>query len=181
MITGKDLIEAGFAPGRWFADAIAAANRALVEGAAFETALAEVARFAPPRALDLAGPDERPLHMNIEGTSAVEAANVEAVRASMRELLRTPVVLAGAVMPDACPAGSPGTIPVGGVAVSEAEVRAAQRWAAAKLRLVVEPGGAVAIAALLSGKVQPQENMLVLVSGGNADPAAYAAVLSGSD
>jgi threonine dehydratase len=68
-----------------------------------------------------------------------------------------------------------------GVAVSEAEVRAAQRWAAAKLKLVVEPGGAVAIAALLSGKVEPAENMLVLVSGGNVDPDAYAAVLSGSD
>lgn len=68
-----------------------------------------------------------------------------------------------------------------GVAVTEAEVRAAQRWAAAKLRLVVEPGGAVGIAALLAGKVEPQENMLVLVSGGNADPDAYAAVLGGSD
>ncbi len=40
-----------------------------------------------------------------------------------------------------------------GVAVSEAEIRAAQRWAAEKLRLVVEPGGAVALAALLAGKV----------------------------
>lgn len=68
-----------------------------------------------------------------------------------------------------------------GVAVSEAEVRAAQRWAAAKLRLVVEPGGAVAIAALLSGKVPPQENMLVIVSGGNVDPDAYAAVLGRAD
>lgn len=68
-----------------------------------------------------------------------------------------------------------------GVAVTEAEVRAAQRWAAEKLRLVVEPGGAVAIAALLSGKVAPRANMLVLVSGGNADPAAYAKVLSGND
>ncbi|SOB87616.1 threonine dehydratase [Sphingomonas guangdongensis] len=68
-----------------------------------------------------------------------------------------------------------------GVAVSEVEVRAAQRWAAAKLRLVVEPGGAVAIAALLAGKVEPAENMLVLVSGGNVDPSAYAAVLGRAD
>ena len=68
-----------------------------------------------------------------------------------------------------------------GVAVSEADVRAAHRWAAAKLRLVVEPGGAVAIAALLSGKLEPQENMLVIVSGGNVDPDAYAAVLGRAD
>ena len=65
-----------------------------------------------------------------------------------------------------------------GVAVSEEEVREAQRWAAAKLRLVVEPGGAVAIAALLSGKVEPQEGTLVIVSGGNVDMDAYAKVLA---
>lgn len=67
---------------------------------------------------------------------------------------------------------------VTGVAVSEAEVRAAQRWAAARLRLVVEPGGAVALAALLAGKVVAVEGMLVILSGGNVDPAAYAAVLA---
>ncbi|MFZ3483194.1 threonine ammonia-lyase [Sphingomonas sp. 3-13AW] len=66
-----------------------------------------------------------------------------------------------------------------GVAVSEAEVRDAQRWAARHLRLVVEPGGAVALAALLAGKVPPADGMLVLLSGGNADPQAYAAVLAG--
>ncbi|MHA6722887.1 threonine ammonia-lyase [Sphingomonas sp. RS2018] len=65
-----------------------------------------------------------------------------------------------------------------GVAVTEAEVRAAQRWAAQVLRIVVEPGGAVAIAALLSGKVEARENTLVMVSGGNVDPVAYAAVLA---
>ena len=68
-----------------------------------------------------------------------------------------------------------------GVAVTEGETRAAQRWAARYLRLVVEPGGAVAIAALLSGKVAPQENTLVIVSGGNVDPEAYAAVLGRDD
>ncbi|HVJ02874.1 MAG TPA: threonine/serine dehydratase [Sphingomonas sp.] len=69
---------------------------------------------------------------------------------------------------------------VTGVAVSEKEIRDAQRWAAARLRLVVEPGGAVALAALLAGKVQPRPGTLVILSGGNADPEAYAAVL-GSD
>ena len=67
---------------------------------------------------------------------------------------------------------------VTGVGVSEAEVRAAQRWAAMRLRLVVEPGGAVALAALLAGKVTPAEGMLVILSGGNVDMAAYAAVLA---
>src|SRR3546814_1193720 len=38
----------------------------------------------------------------------------------MEELMRTPVVTAGAVMPDACPAGPLGTIPVGGIVSSAA-------------------------------------------------------------
>lgn len=66
-----------------------------------------------------------------------------------------------------------------GVAVSEAETRAAQRWAAERLQLVVEPGGAVALAALLAGKVAVEPGMLVLLSGGNVDLAAYGAVLAG--
>jgi threonine dehydratase len=64
-----------------------------------------------------------------------------------------------------------------GVAVSEAEVAAAQRWAAERLRLVVEPGGAVALAALLAGRVRPEAGMLVVLSGGNVDRAAYARVM----
>lgn len=68
-----------------------------------------------------------------------------------------------------------------GVAVSEAETRAAQRWAAAKLRLVLEPGGAVALAAVLAGKVAVEPGLLVLLSGGNADPDAYARVLGSKD
>jgi threonine dehydratase len=68
-----------------------------------------------------------------------------------------------------------------GIAVSEAEIRAAQRWAAAKLRLVLEPGGSVALAALLAGKVEARPGLLIILSGGNADPDAYAAVLGSRD
>ncbi len=68
---------------------------------------------------------------------------------------------------------------VRGLAVSEAEIAAAQRWAARHLRIVVEPGGAAGLAALLAGKVSVEPGMLVMVSGGNVDPAAYAAVLAG--
>jgi threonine dehydratase len=61
-----------------------------------------------------------------------------------------------------------------GVAVSEAETAAAQRWAAAQLRLVIEPGGAVALAAVLAGKVAAEPGLLVILSGGNVDIDAYA-------
>jgi threonine dehydratase len=65
-----------------------------------------------------------------------------------------------------------------GVAVSEAEHRAAMRFAYA-LGLVVEPGGAVALAALLAGKLPDDDvETVVVCSGGNVDPAQYAAVLT---
>ncbi|QNQ10968.1 threonine ammonia-lyase [Sphingomonas alpina] len=70
---------------------------------------------------------------------------------------------------------------VNGVAVSEAAIRAAQRWAAEKLQLVVEPGGAVALAAVLTGQVALEEGMLVILSGGNVDMEAYGTVLARGD
>lgn len=65
-----------------------------------------------------------------------------------------------------------------GVAVSEAEIAGAQRWAMRHLRTVVEPGGAVALAAILTKRVAVVPGTLVLVSGGNVDAAAYATVLA---
>ncbi|MGW8190794.1 threonine ammonia-lyase [Sphingomonas hankookensis] len=65
-----------------------------------------------------------------------------------------------------------------GVAVSEGEIAEAQRWAMRHLRTVVEPGGAVALAAILSKRVAMVPGTLVLVSGGNVDAAAYARVLA---
>ncbi len=66
-----------------------------------------------------------------------------------------------------------------GVAVSPAEVRAAQRFAFARLHLVLEPGGAVALAAVLAGKVPVDGRTAVLLTGSNTDPESFAAVLAG--
>lgn len=66
-----------------------------------------------------------------------------------------------------------------GVAVSEAEIADAMRHAFGHLRLVLEPGGAVALAALLAGRVEARGRTLVLLSGGNVDPAVFARVLDG--
>lgn len=65
-----------------------------------------------------------------------------------------------------------------GYAVTAAEVRAAQRWAFANLHLVVEPGGAAALAAVLAGKVPVDGRTAVILSGGNTDADAFAKVLS---
>jgi threonine dehydratase len=59
-----------------------------------------------------------------------------------------------------------------GVAVSDAEALAAVAYAFRTLKLVVEPGGAVALAGLLSGRVDAYGKTVVIVlSGGNIDPA----------
>ena len=60
-----------------------------------------------------------------------------------------------------------------GIAVSEAEIVEAVRWAWANHRLVVEPGGAASLAALLAGKAEIVAETVVLVSGGNVDPALH--------
>ncbi len=68
----------------------------------------------------------------------------------------------------------------GGLAVSEAEVAEAMRFAFSVLKLVAEPGGAVALAAVLAGKIATQGRTIgVIVSGGNADPELFARVLRG--
>jgi len=68
---------------------------------------------------------------------------------------------------------------VRGVAVTRDEVRHAMRVVFEKLHLVVEPGGAAALAALLAGKVAPGRATLVTLSGGNVDPQLYAEILAG--
>jgi len=66
----------------------------------------------------------------------------------------------------------------GGVAVSDEEVRSAMRFAFEELKLVVEPGGAVALAAILAGKVPAYGRTTACVlSGGNVDPALFAQII----
>ena len=67
-----------------------------------------------------------------------------------------------------------------GLAVTDAEAEAAMRFAFSELRLVVEPGGAAALAAVLAGKVDPPEGSVILLSGGNVDPDYYSAGLTGA-
>ena len=68
---------------------------------------------------------------------------------------------------------------VRGVVVTREEVRHAMRVAFEKLHLVVEPGGAAALAAVLAGKVELGDATLITLSGGNVDPKHYAEILAG--
>ena len=66
-----------------------------------------------------------------------------------------------------------------GVVASDDEVRAAMRAAFLHLKLVVEPGGAVALAAVLAGKIATAgRTVVVVLSGGNVDPGVFRAVLN---
>jgi RNA-splicing ligase RtcB len=119
MITGKTLIDWGFEPGAWFAEGIAAAQAAAERG---EDARAAVEAIAPKRVIEtaLGAPGSVPYHLNIRAENDGDAENIAKVQEHMGELMRVPTIRAGAVMPDACPAGrEPGTIPVGGVVATE--------------------------------------------------------------
>lgn len=63
------------------------------------------------------------------------------------------------------------------VTVSDTDVRAAMRFAFQYLKLVVEPGGAVALAAVLSGKVATAgKTTVIVISGGNVDVELFAEI-----
>lgn len=68
----------------------------------------------------------------------------------------------------------------GAVTVSDAEVAEAMRFAFGQLKLAVEPGGAVSLAALLTGKVEAKGlTTAVVLSGGNVDPGLFAQIIEG--
>jgi threonine dehydratase len=67
------------------------------------------------------------------------------------------------------------------VLVSEEEIAEATRFLYLRAKLACEPAGAASTAALLAGRValQPEDTVVAVVSGGNADPAKAAAILAG--
>ena len=67
-----------------------------------------------------------------------------------------------------------------GLVVNEDEVKDAMRLAFSELKMVVEPGGAAALAAILSGKIETKDRVTaVVLSGGNVDPELFASIQVG--
>ena len=65
----------------------------------------------------------------------------------------------------------------GGLVVTDQEVRAAMRFAFRNLKIVAEPGGAVALAAVLSGKIDTADKTTaIVISGGNVDAELFASI-----
>lgn len=115
MITGKTLIDWGFEPSPWFAHALTLAKELDSTGATPET-IRDALRAAEPNHGSFALQNPVDIHFNIEAMNAAEQTNLDLVADAMGILATVPTVRGGAVMPDACPAG---TIPVGGVVATE--------------------------------------------------------------
>ena len=66
-----------------------------------------------------------------------------------------------------------------GLVVTDDQAREAMRFAFQELKLVLEPGGAVALAAVLEGKVETKDRTVACVlSGGNVDPVLFAETIT---
>ncbi|MEM7011414.1 MAG: RtcB family protein, partial [Verrucomicrobiota bacterium] len=116
-ITGQELVEAGWAEGTDFAPMLEELETLAARGVTERKyALKLLARkFPKDQHLLTMREEPEPFSEAIEAQSEVEEENLGKVRRFMKDLMRCPVVEGGAIMPDACPAGSqPATIPVGG-------------------------------------------------------------------
>jgi threonine dehydratase len=118
---------------------------------------------------------------------AVEPEGWDDTKRSLEAGRRLPNSVTGSPFCDALLAKQPGALTfainhrhlAGGVVVTEAEVLRAMRFAFEHLKIVVEPGGAVALAAVLAGRVAARGGVVgVVVSGGNVDPGVFARALA---
>jgi tRNA-splicing ligase RtcB len=116
MITGKDLIEKGYKPGKGFQKAIDAANKAPDNANIWDIVEDMKPKDIPH--IPLRSKGSGPFHINIRAENEYEMVNIDKCIETMEELMRTPTIKSGAIMPDTCPAGSIGTIPVGGIVAS---------------------------------------------------------------
>ena len=118
MIDGATLIAWGFKPGKWFKDALPAANQMHANGRSEDEIFAFIQEMMPVETLMRT--NCLPYSMFLDAENDLERDNAAAVARHMDALMRVPTIVAGAVMPDACPSGmAMGTIPVGGVVAAE--------------------------------------------------------------
>lgn len=116
----------------------------------------------------------------------VEPADFDDLARSLASGERVTLAPTGRSLCDALESPAPGalTFPIlkasltGAVSITDAEVADAMRYAFSTLKLVVEPGGCVGLAALLTGKIPVAGKTAgVILSGGNVDPELFARVV----
>ena len=114
MKTGKDLIALWYKPGKYFTDALAYINEVDLDWEELVKYLDEISRDTTIQ------PHAKPVlyRVFITADTLEEQLNLNSVIATMEEVMKTPTVVWGTVMPDACHAGPIGTIPVWWVVVT---------------------------------------------------------------
>lgn len=123
-MTGKDLKALGFKPSKLFKEVLLHIQEHNLSGAPLQAYLDQVK------------PKHIPLHeksisfkKNINSFNEEETLNVDNVFKTMYELMKTPTITDGCIMPDACPTGAVGQIPVGGVVVAKSAIHPAMHSA----------------------------------------------------
>ncbi len=114
-ITGNDIIKLGYEPDAWFKDALQHINEKELSGEAKKVYL-EQFKAEPVLALHR---EALGYSLNLRAENELEEENLGSVMKTMDAVMKTPTVVNGAIMPDACPAGPNGTIPVGGVVATK--------------------------------------------------------------
>lgn len=117
-INGNTLIDLGFKPDKWFKEVLTIANdKSLSVKELNELAI----KFLREEEESKVEPFDKPKEyfLNIESDTEEEKNNLSQVIKSMDVLMTTPTVLSGSIMPDSCPTGEIGQIPVGGVVVTK--------------------------------------------------------------
>jgi threonine dehydratase len=66
--------------------------------------------------------------------------------------------------------------------VSDDEIRAAMRFAAQRMKIIVEPAGATVLAAVMARRLPIEAKRIgVIISGGNVDLETFAALCAAGD
>jgi len=120
-ITGQTIKNLGYKGASWWKEAIYEFGDIEMTEAEARACLDRYAGGPPAVTLPLRSHENRAgWYANLRPTNDLERENLVKVGQHMDELMRLPTVLAGAIMPDACPASHQlGTIPVGGVVVTK--------------------------------------------------------------
>lgn len=121
MINGKSLIKLGYKPSKWFGKIIKELNdlNITIE----EDIRNYIETNAPKEVLPFTEP--QPYIVNLKASNKDEELNFNAVISTMNEVMKTPTVVNGVLMPDACPTGELGQIPVGAVVVTKGTIHPA--------------------------------------------------------
>jgi threonine dehydratase len=116
---------------------------------------------------------------------AVEPEEFDTMGRSLRDGVRHHAADSARSICDALLSEAPGELPLAihrklntaGLVVSDVEVRAAIRFAFLHLKIVVEPGGAVSLAAVLSKKIDcSNKTTAIVLTGGNIDPEFFSEI-----